>query len=36
MRKHYSASFKVEAVKELLKEEKTINQLAAELGIGYP
>jgi transposase len=33
MRKHYSATFKAEAVKELLKEEKTINQLAAELGI---
>jgi len=33
MRKQYSATFKAEAVKELLKEEKTINQLAAELGI---
>jgi putative transposase len=33
MRKHYSATFKAEAVKELLKEEKTINQLAAELGV---
>jgi transposase-like protein len=33
MRKHYSTTFKAEAVKELLKEEKTINQLAAELGI---
>ena len=33
MRKRYSATFKADAVKELLKEEKTINQLAAELGI---
>jgi len=33
MRKHYSPTFKAEAVKELLKEEKTINQLAAELGV---
>ena len=33
MRKQYSATFKAEAVKELLKEEKTINQLAAELGV---
>jgi transposase len=33
MRKHYSATFKAEAVKELLREEKTINQLAAELGV---
>ena len=33
MRKHYSATFKAAAVKELLKEEKTINQLAAELDI---
>jgi transposase-like protein len=34
MRKQYSATFKAEAVKELLKEEKTINQLATELGAG--
>lgn len=33
MRKHYSATFKAEAVRELMKEEKTISQLAAELGV---
>ena len=33
MRKHYSATFKAEAVKELLKEEKTLSQLAAEIGV---
>ena len=33
MRKHYSARFKAEAVKELMKEEKTISQLAGELGV---
>jgi len=33
MRKHYSVTFKAEAVKELLKEEKTISQLATELGV---
>jgi putative transposase len=33
MRKQYSATFKADAVKELLKEEKTINQLAAEFGV---
>ena len=33
MRKRYSATFKADAVKELLKEEKTINQLATELGV---
>jgi transposase-like protein len=33
MRKQYSATFKAEAVKELLKEEKTISQLAAEIGV---
>ena len=33
MRKHYSATFKADAIKELLKEEKTLNQLAAELGV---
>jgi len=36
MRKHYSATFKAEAVRELMKEEKTISQLAAELGVGCP
>ncbi|MCO5209316.1 MAG: hypothetical protein M9936_06460 [Caldilinea sp.] len=29
MRKQYSATYKAEIVKELLKEEKTLNQLAA-------
>jgi transposase len=33
MRKRYSATFKADAVKDLLKEEKTINQLAAELEV---
>ena len=33
MRKHYSATFKADAIKELMKEEKTISQLATELGI---
>ena len=33
MRKHYSTTFKAEAVKELLKEEKTISQLAAQLSV---
>jgi len=33
MRKHYSVIFKAEAVKALFKEEKTNNQLAAELGV---
>ncbi|MCB9120777.1 MAG: transposase [Caldilineaceae bacterium] len=33
MRKQYSATYKAEIVKELLKEEKTLNQLAAETGI---
>jgi len=33
MRKHYSTTFKAEAVKELMKEEKTVSQLAAELGV---
>ncbi len=33
MRKHYSATFKADAVKELMKEEKTISQLAAELDV---
>ena len=29
-RKHYTADFKAKVVKEMLKEEKTIGQLAAE------
>lgn len=33
MRKQYSATYKSEIVKELLKEEKTLNQLASETGI---
>lgn len=33
MRKHYSATFKAEMVKELLKEEKTVSQLASESGV---
>jgi transposase-like protein len=30
MRKHYTASFKAQVVQELLKEDKTIAQIAAE------
>jgi transposase len=30
MRKHYSAAFKAKVVQELLKEEKSLAQLAAE------
>ena len=33
MRKHYSSTFKADAIKELMKEEKTISQLATELGV---
>ncbi len=33
MRKQYSATYKAELVKELLKEEKTVSQLASETGI---
>ncbi len=33
MRKQYTATYKSEIVKELLKEEKTVNQLASETGI---
>ena|SRR5215213_2894576 len=33
MRKHYSATFKADAIKELMKEEKTISQLATEIGV---
>ncbi len=32
-RAHYSASFKAQIVREILKEEKTIPQIAAEHGI---
>jgi len=33
MRKRYTTAFKVKVVLELLKEEKTVNQLAAEHGV---
>ena len=33
MRKRYSATYKAEIVQELLKEEKTVSQLASETGI---
>jgi len=33
MRKQYSATYKAEIVKELLKEEKTLGQVASETGI---
>jgi putative transposase len=33
MRKQYSATYKAEIVKEILKEEKTLNQLASETGV---
>ena len=33
MRKPYSATYKAEIVKEILREEKTLNQLASETGI---
>jgi putative transposase len=33
MRKPYSGTFKADAVKELMKEEKTISQRAAQLGV---
>ncbi len=33
MRKRYSPEFKAQLVQELLKEDKTINQIAAENGI---
>ena len=33
MRKHYSASFKAQVVLELLREEKTIAELASEYGV---
>jgi len=33
MKKHYSAAFKAKVVQEMLKEEKTIAQLAAEYGV---
>ncbi len=33
MKKSYSAAFKAQIVRELLKEEKSVNQLAAEHGL---
>ena len=33
MRKHYSATFKAKVVQELLREEKSLAQLAAEYGV---
>jgi transposase-like protein len=33
MRKHYTNAFKAEVVQELLKEEKTIAQIAAHYGV---
>jgi transposase len=33
MKKSYTASFKAQAVVELLKETKTLNQLASEYGV---
>jgi transposase-like protein len=32
-RKQYSAEFKAKVVKEMLKEEKTVGQLAAKYGV---
>jgi transposase len=33
MKKHYSAVFKAKVVQEMLKEEKTMGQLASEYGV---
>ena len=33
MRKHYSATFKAQVVQEILKEEKTIAQIASEYSV---
>jgi len=33
MRKHYTPEFKAQIVKEMLREEKTVAQLAAEHGV---
>jgi len=33
MRKHHSAAFKAKVVQELLREEKSLAQLAAEYGV---
>ena len=33
MRKHYTAAFKAQLVREVLKEEKPLNQIASEHGL---
>ena len=33
MRKHYSAAFKAQVVREILREAKSINQLATDYGV---
>jgi putative transposase len=33
MRKHYSAEFKAQVVREVLREEKTLGQVAGEYGV---
>jgi len=33
MRKHYTASFKAQVVLELLKEEKSVSEIASEYGV---
>jgi putative transposase len=33
MRRHYSATFKAQIVQEVLKEEKTISQIASTYGV---
>ena len=33
MRKHYTATFKAQVVQEILKEDKTVAQIASEYGV---
>lgn len=33
MRKHYTAEFKAQVVREVLREEKTVGQVASEYGV---
>ena len=33
MKKHYNPSFKVQVVLEVMKEEKTVSQIASEYGV---
>jgi len=33
MRKHYNSSFKAQVILEVLKEEKTVSQIASEYGV---